>query len=77
MIDDLSDDETNEVYGNYHDKRLKYFRNYENLGMGLNRQKAYNLSNGDYIIFVMMTIISLTIIIFLIWWTYLKMMTLM
>lgn len=51
VIDDLSDDETNEVYGNYHDKRLKYFRNYENLGMGLNRQKAYNLSNGDYIIF--------------------------
>lgn len=51
LIDDLSSDKTNEIYGDYHDKRLKYFRNYENLGMGLNRQKGYNLSEGDYIIF--------------------------
>lgn len=51
LIDDLSSDETNEVYSKYHDKRLKYYRNYENLGMGLNRQKGYNLSHGDYIIF--------------------------
>lgn len=51
IIDDVSVDKTNEVYSNYHDKRLKYYRNYENLGAGLNRQKGYNLSNGDYIIF--------------------------
>lgn len=51
LIDDVSSDETNEVYGNHHDKRLKYYRNHENLGMGLNRQKGYNLSHGDYIIF--------------------------
>lgn len=51
LIDDLSSDETNEVYSDYHDRRLKYYRNHENLGSGLNRQKGYNLSNGDYIIF--------------------------
>lgn len=31
LIDDVSDDETNEVYANYHDMRLKYFRNHENM----------------------------------------------
>lgn len=51
LIDDLSSDETNKTYSNYHDKRLKYYRNYENLGAGLSRQKGYNLSNGDYIIY--------------------------
>ena len=51
LIDDLSSDETNKVYGNYHDKRMKYYLNHENLGMGLNRQKGYNLSHGDFIIF--------------------------
>lgn len=51
IIDDLSSDETNEIYSNYPDNRLKYFLNYENLGMGLNRQKGYNLSTGDFIIY--------------------------
>ena len=51
LIDDTSTDETNEIFGNFFDKRLKYYRNYENMGMGLNRQKAYNLSKGDYVIF--------------------------
>ena len=51
MIDDVSSDETPEFYASYHDKRLKYFRNCENLGPGLSRQKGYNLSDGDYIIF--------------------------
>ncbi|SDA42368.1 glycosyltransferase [Methanobrevibacter millerae] len=51
LIDDISSDKTNEIYSNYPDKRLKYFLNYENLGMGLNRQKGYNLSTGDYVIF--------------------------
>ncbi len=51
LIDDVSNDKTSEVYSNYYDKRLKYYRNYENLGSGLNRQKGYNLSHGDYIIF--------------------------
>ena len=51
LIDDVSDDKTNEYYSNYPDRRLKYFLNYENLGMGLNRQKGYNLAHGDYIIF--------------------------
>lgn len=51
LIDDVSDDKTNEVYSNFHDNRLKYFLNYENLERGLNRQKGYNLSHGEYIIF--------------------------
>lgn len=51
LIDDASSDETHSVYGNYHDRRLNYYRNYENLGMGLSRQKGYNLSKGDYVIF--------------------------
>lgn len=51
LIDDVSNDKTSEVYSNYYDKRLKYYLNYENLGIGLNRQKGYNLSHGDYIIF--------------------------
>lgn len=51
LIDDMSNDETSSVYGNYHDRRLNYYRNHENLGIGLNRQKGYNLSSGDYVIF--------------------------
>ena len=51
LIDDVSSDKTNEIYGNYHDNRLKYYRNHENLGPGLSRQKGYNLADGDYIIF--------------------------
>ena len=51
LIDDLSQDKTNEIYSNFPDKRLNYYLNYENLGMGLNRQKGYNLSKGDFIIF--------------------------
>lgn len=51
LIDDASNDGTYEVYSTFNDRRLKYFLNYENLGVGLSRQKGYNLAQGDYIIF--------------------------
>lgn len=52
IIDDCSTDDTNKIYSNYNDKRVKYILNEKNLGMGLNRQKAYNVATGDFIMFI-------------------------
>ena len=51
IIDDSNNNETYNVFYNCLDKRIRYFKNEYNLGAGLNRQKGYNLSTGDYIIF--------------------------
>ena len=51
IIDDCSKDDTNKEFSNYHDKRVRYYLNDKNSGMGFNRQKGYNLSTGDFVIF--------------------------
>ncbi len=51
IIDDCSNDDTKEKYQMYLDKRVKYYRNIKNLGVGLNRNKGLLLSTGDLVIF--------------------------
>lgn len=51
IIDDVSTDDTRKFYENHKDKRIRYLRNEKNLGMGLNRQKAFKVATGDFIIF--------------------------
>lgn len=52
IVDDSSDNITQNYFEKNKDKRIKYYKNDKNLGVGLNRQKGYNLSTGDYIIFM-------------------------
>lgn len=52
IIDDDSKDDTEKMFSNCKNKRIKYFKNKKNQGVGCNRQKGYSLSNGDYIIFM-------------------------
>ena len=51
IIDDVSTDDTRKFYENHKDKRIRYLRNEKNLGMGLNRQKAFKVATGDFIIY--------------------------
>lgn len=51
IIDDVSSDDTEKYFRNLKNKKIRYYRNKRNLGIGLNRQKGYNLSFGDFIIF--------------------------
>lgn len=51
IIDDVSTDATRKVYENSQNKKIRYIRNEKNLGMGLNRQKAFKMALGDFIIF--------------------------
>lgn len=52
VVDDCSTDDTKKSFEKYNDTRLKYYFNEKNLGMGLNRQKAFNLAKGDYVLFI-------------------------
>ena len=53
IIDDCSTDNTQSLIENRYkeEARVHYVRNDKNLGPGGNRQKAYNMSSGEYIIF--------------------------
>ena len=51
VVDDCSTDNTQEVLCNKYPS-VRYERNAKNLGPGGTRQKGYNLSTGDYVIFV-------------------------
>lgn len=51
IIDDVSTDKTQSKYENIKNDKIVYIRNSKNLGMGLNRQKAFNIATGDFIIF--------------------------
>lgn len=51
IIDDVSTDETYDYLKNIHDDRLKYIRNETKIDIGINRQTAYNLATGDYVVF--------------------------
>ena len=51
IMDDSSNRDTLEIYNNYKDKRVKYFLNEKNLGIGRNRQKGYQNCTGDFVVF--------------------------
>ena len=51
IIDDVSTDETYNYFKDIKDDRLKYIRNETKIDIGINRQTAYNLATGDYIVF--------------------------
>ena len=51
IIDDCSTDDTYFKYRNFYDKRVRYYKNKKNLGVGLNRNKGYLLAKGEYLIF--------------------------
>lgn len=51
IIDDVSTDKTQNKYKNIKDDKIVYIRNNKNLGMGLNRQKAFKIAKGEFIIF--------------------------
>ena len=51
IIDDASSDETKTYFSKINNHKIKYIRNKKNLGVGLSRQKGYNLSSGHYVIF--------------------------
>ncbi len=51
VSDNHSTDNIQEVINTFHDPRLKYFRNEENIGMIKNRHRAlYDYSTGDYVL---------------------------
>ena len=49
IIDDCSDTPCKEVLSIYEDKRIKIFRNKENLGVTKSRNIALDKCNGEYI----------------------------
>jgi glycosyltransferase involved in cell wall biosynthesis len=51
VIDDLSNDGTRQKIEKYNDKRIKYHRNEEWLGIAKSRNRALNQAIGDYIFF--------------------------
>lgn len=52
IIDEFdSNDETKRILGNFSDKRLKYFKNKEKLGISKSRNLSIKKSIGDYLFF--------------------------
>jgi len=51
ILDDASTDDTQEIIKNFSkiDSRIKYFCNKKNLGISKSRNRALNLSNGEYV----------------------------
>lgn len=49
ILDDFSDDNTENIIKNYSDDRIKYFKNDRQLGITKSRNKALNLCCGEYI----------------------------
>ena len=54
IIDDCSTDNTTEIIADRYkeEHRVRYFRNDKNLGMSGSRLKVYNMSNGEYTVFL-------------------------
>jgi len=50
--DDCSTDDTWDIIQQYHDERIKVYRNDRNLGEYANRNKALSVAKGDYVIFI-------------------------
>ena len=52
IVDDCSTDCTNKVVGEFNDSRIKYFKNNENIGAALTRNKALRMAKGEWIAFL-------------------------
>ncbi|MFP4197893.1 MAG: glycosyltransferase family 2 protein, partial [Methanomassiliicoccales archaeon] len=51
VVDDCSDDDTEEIVKSIRDDRLRYFRNKRNEGASSARNRGIDLSRGDYVAF--------------------------
>lgn len=49
IVDNASTDDTQKVVALFKDNRIRYFRNNENLGLGLNWNQCISLANGEFI----------------------------
>ncbi|WP_122640017.1 MULTISPECIES: glycosyltransferase family 2 protein [unclassified Romboutsia] len=54
IIDDFSTDRTEDIIKNKYknESRIKYYKNIKNIGSRKSQKKGYNLSRGDYVIFM-------------------------
>lgn len=49
LLDDASTDKTLEIISSFDDKRIKYFKNEQNIGISASRNKLIDLAKGEYI----------------------------
>lgn len=49
LLDDASTDKTAEIVSSFDDKRIKYFKNEQNIGISASRNKLIDLAKGEYI----------------------------
>ncbi|HFR3414640.1 TPA: glycosyltransferase family 2 protein, partial [Streptococcus suis] len=52
IVDDCSNDETEKVVSHFKDSRIKFFKNSNNLGAALTRNKALRKARGRWIAFL-------------------------
>ena len=54
IIDDFSTDRTEDIIKDKYknERRIKYYKNVKNIGSRKSQKKGYNLSRGDYVIFM-------------------------
>lgn len=52
IVDDCSTDNTDEVVAGYHDPRIRYFKNEQNSGAALTRNRAIREARGEWIAFL-------------------------
>lgn len=51
VVDDVSDDDTKGIIEKFRDKRIRYFRNENWLGLSKSRNECLKHANGDYVFF--------------------------
>jgi glycosyltransferase involved in cell wall biosynthesis len=52
IVDDYSNDRTNDIILQYNDKRILYFKNEKNLGAAISRNRALKQARGQWIAFL-------------------------
>ena len=52
IVDDCSSDNTDEIVGSFHDNRIKYFKNKQNCGAAIARNRAMSEAQGEWIAFL-------------------------
>ena len=52
IVDDCSDDNTDEIISSYKDSRIRYYKNADNSGAAITRNKAIALAKGEWIAFL-------------------------
>jgi glycosyltransferase involved in cell wall biosynthesis len=51
VVDDISDDKTQEIISQFTDPRIKYFKNERLLGLAASRNQCLKYASGDYVFF--------------------------